>query len=113
MGENKEYLTHPEEMGSIHISEEVLAAVASGAVSEVEGISGLMSSGGKKAVSKGVRLQMDESGATIDVYVMIRFGYAIPDVAEKIQSNVIASVEAMTGFTVKAVNVHVGGISVQ
>lgn len=113
MGDNRDYLTHPEEMGSIHISEEVLASIASGAVSEVEGISGLMNITGKKTSTKGVRLQMDEEGATIDVYVMIRFGYAIPDVAEKIQTNVASSVEAMTGFTVKAVNVHVGGVSVQ
>ena len=38
MSENKEYMTHPEELGCIHISEEVLASLASGAVAEVEGL---------------------------------------------------------------------------
>ena len=113
MGDNKEYLTHPEEMGSIHISEEVLASIASGAANEVEGISGMMTLAGKKTAAKGVRLQMDENGATIDLYVMIRFGYAIPEVAEKLQISVASSVEAMTGFKVKAVNIHVGGVSIQ
>ena len=39
MGENKDYMTHPDEMGCIHISEDVLASIAAGAAAEVEGIS--------------------------------------------------------------------------
>ena len=31
MGENKEYITHPEELGCIHIYEDVLASIAAGA----------------------------------------------------------------------------------
>jgi uncharacterized alkaline shock family protein YloU len=113
MGENKEYLTHPEELGSIHISEEVLGTIAAGAAVEVEGISGMMSGSGKKAGSRGVRMTVDEDGAVVDLYVMIRYGFAIPEVAERAQSAVSAAVEAMTGFTVKAVNVHVGGVTMQ
>lgn len=113
MGENKEYLTHPEELGCIHISEDVLASIAAGAAAEVEGISGLMNLATKKTSARGVRLAVDDDGAEIDLYVMIRYGYAIPEVAEKIQNAVSSSVEAMTGFAVKAVNIHVGGISFQ
>ena len=98
MGENKEYMTHPEELGCIHISEDVLASIAAGAAAEVEGISGLMNLA---------------EGAVIDLYVMIRYGYAIPEVAEKIQNAVSGAIESMTGFSVKAVNVHVGGVSFQ
>ena len=36
MGENKDYMTHPEELGCIHISQDVLASIAAGAVAEVE-----------------------------------------------------------------------------
>ena len=36
MGESKEYMTLPEENGSINISEEVIAAIAVGAVRDVE-----------------------------------------------------------------------------
>ena len=56
---------------------------------------------------------MDDEGAVIDLYVMIRYGYAIPEVAEKLQSAVAAAIESMAGFAVTAVNVHVGGISLQ
>lgn len=110
MGENKEYMTHPEELGCIHISEDVLASIAAGAVAEVEGISGLMN---VKSNAKGVRLTADEDGAVIDLYVMIRYGYAIPEVADKLQSAVSGAIESMTGFDVKAVNVHVGGVCFQ
>ena len=56
---------------------------------------------------------VDEEGAVVDVYILIRYGYAIPEVAGKIQNAVAAALESMTGFAVKAVNVHVGGVSFQ
>ncbi len=113
MVENREYITHDEELGCIHISEDVLAAVSAGAAAEVDGISGMMNLVAKKSGAKGVRVTVEENSAIIDLYVMMRYGYAIPEVAEKIQNAVASAVEAMTGFTVKAVNVHVGGISFQ
>ncbi len=113
MGDNKEYMTHPEELGCIHISEDVLASLAASAAVEVEGISGMMNLATKKSNAKGVRLSVDDDGASIDLYVMIRYGYAIPEVAEKIQNAVSGEIESMTGFAVKAVNVHVGGVSFQ
>ena len=113
MGENKDYMTHPEELGCIHISEDVLATIAGGAASEVEGIGGMMSLATKKSSARGVRVAVDEDGAVIDLYVMIRYGYPIPEVAEKIQNAVSTAVVSMTGFAAKAVNVHVGGVSFQ
>ncbi len=113
MGENKDYITHIEELGCIHISEDVLAAVAAGAAAEVEGICGMMNVTTKKSAARGVRVSVENDCAVIDLYVMLRYGYAIPEVAEKIQAAVASSIEAMTGFGVKAVNVHVGGVSFQ
>ena len=113
MGENKDYMTHPEDLGCIHISEDVLATIAGGAAMEVEGIGGMMSLATKKSSARGVRIAVDEEGAVVDLYVMIRYGYPIPEVAEKIQNAVSTAIESMTGFTAKAVNVHVGGVSFQ
>ena len=42
MADSKEYMTLPEENGSINISEEVIAAIAVGAAREVEGVTGMM-----------------------------------------------------------------------
>ena len=64
MGESKEYMTLPEENGSINISEEVIAAIAVGAVRDVEGVSGMVTAMGgsvtdlvhnKKNAQKGAK----------------------------------------------------------
>ena len=123
MSENRDYLTLPEENGSIHIAEEVIAAIAVGAVREVEGISGMMTGMGssvtdlvnKKSAQKGTRgVRIDMTGDTVslDLYVMVRYGVAIPEVAENAQKAVMSAVEAMTGCIVGAVNIHVGGITI-
>ena len=38
MGEGKEYVSRSDELGNIHISEEVLAVIAAAAALEVEGV---------------------------------------------------------------------------
>ena len=123
MADNKEYMTLPEENGSINISEEVLAAIAVGAVREVEGISGMMTNLGgsvadlmssKKNAQKGprgVRIDMTGAALVLDLYVTVQYGTAIPEVAENAQKAVSSAVEAMTGCPVEAVNIHVGGVT--
>ena len=65
MAENKEYITRQESMGTIQISEDVVASIASAAVQEVPDVTGLMGAnvsdfmGGKKMTAKGVRVEMD------------------------------------------------------
>ena len=123
MGESREYMTLPEENGSINISEEVIASIAVGAVREVEGVSGMMTNLGgsvtdlvnnKKNAQKGVRgVRIDMTGAalTLDLYLTVRYGIPIPEVAENAQKAVVSAVEAMTGCAVEAVNIHVGGVT--
>ena len=115
MGDNKEYLTHPEENGSINIAEDVVSAIAVGAVCEVEGVAGMLSGGNvsdlmKKGQSKGVHLEMDGEAVRLDLYITVRYGNPIPEVAQNAQRAVASAVEAMTGFQVSAVNIHVGAI---
>ena len=122
MADNREYLTHTEQDDSISISDDVLVAIASKAVSEVEGVGSLMNQTMteqlteqimRKKIGRGVRVESMDGEIVLNVYIMVRYGYAIPEVAEKIQNAVASAIEAMTGFAVKAVNVHVGGISFQ
>lgn len=111
MNENKEYITHPDEMGCIHISEDVVCAVAASAAAEVDGVSAMMNASGKKGASRGVLITVAEDKAAVDVYLIVRYGQPIPEVAENVQCAVASAVEAMTGLTVGCVNVHVGGVS--
>jgi len=123
MGENKEYMTLPEENGSINISEEVIAAIAVGAVREVEGVTGMMTNLGgsvsdllnnKKNAQKGaksVKIDMSGSDLVLEMDLTVQYGHPIPEVAENAQKAVIAAVEAMTGCTVSAVNINVGAVT--
>ena len=123
MAENKGYMTLSDEQGSIHISEEVIAAIAVGAVREVEGVSGMMGNLGtsvadlvtnKKGAqknAKGVKIEMTENGLILDLSLTVAYGHAIPEVAENAQKAVASAVSAMTGCTVETVNIHVGGVT--
>jgi len=108
-----------DEEGSIKIADEVVGIITGLAATEVEGVAG-MSGGlaggiadmlGRKSLSKGVKVEVADETASVDVYVIIEYGNSIPDVAWKIQDNVKQAIEGMTGLDVKAVNVHVRGVN--
>lgn len=111
-------ITNATEIGDVRISEEVVAIIASVAAMEVEGVAG-MSGGiaggiaeilGRKNLSKGVKVEVGEKEAAIDVYVIIEYGSRIPEVSWNVQEKVKQRVEAMTGLNVVEVNIHIQGI---
>ena len=107
------------EVNGIKIAEEVVAKIAGIAAAEVKGVFG-MNGGlvegfseifGKKSFSKGVKVQVTEKDATIDLYIIVEYGCRIPDIAWEIQNRVKTSVENMTGLKVLEVNIHVQGVN--
>ena len=119
MSENKDYLTQDREFGTVNISEEVISTIAALAIDEVEGVCGLSSSAGaelaemlgRKSLSRGIRLTVEEQSVRVECYVIVLYGYAIPEVSRNIQDSVTSSIESMTGLHVEEVNVSVTGIS--
>ncbi len=119
MSENKEYVSRSDELGNIHISEEVLASIAAAAALEVEGVSALAANLGrdiaellgKKNLAKGVHVHMDEEKVTVDLSVLLASGHTIPEMGRAVQDSVRNAVESMTGLEVAAVNVTVTGIT--
>lgn len=120
MSENKEYVSRSDELGNIHISEEVLAGIAAAAALEVDGVSGLAANlgsdiaellGGKKNLSKGVHITVEEESVRVDVSILIKYGYTIIDVAKEVQNAVFSAIENTSGLTVECVNVHVLGVT--
>ncbi|NLB89286.1 MAG: Asp23/Gls24 family envelope stress response protein [Syntrophomonadaceae bacterium] len=109
------------EYGVIRIADEVVATVAGLAASDVEGVAA-MSGGwstdlveklGRKNFGKGIRVEVIGDETKIDIYIVVEFGYAIPEVAANVQKEVKVAVETMTGLTVSAVNVHISAVSVK
>ena len=46
----------------------------------------------------------------MDLYIIVKFGVRIPDVALNVQEKVKNAIESMTGLSVVEVNVHVQGV---
>ena len=123
MEENKDVEENLEEISiegndTIKISNETVATYAGIAVSEVPGVyvmaggfaAGITESlSGKKNLAKGIKVDVEEKNAKIDVSILVEYGARIPEVAYEIQTRVKKSVENMTGLKVLEVNVHVHG----
>jgi len=105
--------------GSIRISEDVVKIIAGLAASEVPGVAamsggiagGIAEKLGRKNLSKGVKAEVGEKEATIDIFVILEYGAQIPKVASEIQVGVKNAVENMTGLKVLEVNVNVQDVS--
>ena len=119
MSENKEYVSRSDELGNIHISEEVLSAIAAAAALEVTGVSSLAANLGsdiaellgKKNLAKGVRVKLEEDRVEVELSVLMGYGNTIPEVGKAVQEAVKNAVESMTGLEVANVNVNVSGIA--
>ena len=101
MGENREYLTQSASDGSINISEDVVVAIASEAIGEIEGVGAMMTTMteqlteqfmGKKP-ARGIRMDIQDGEITLDVYLTVKYGFAIPETAAKVQDAVMSAVE--------------------
>ena len=109
------------EIGAIKITDEVVAIIAGIAATDVPGVAG-MSGGiaggiaealGRKNLSKGVKVEAGEKEAAIDLYIIVEYGFRIPDVAWSIQEKVKKAVETMTGLNVIEVNIHIQGVNIE
>ena len=123
--ENKEEIVELEneiktENEGIKISDDVVAVIAGVAVSEVQGVASMAGGfaggisevfSGKKNMAKGIKVDVTENTAKIDVNIIVEYGSRIPDVAFEIQNRVKKAVENMTGLKVEEVNVHVQGVN--
>ena len=105
---------------NLTISEDVIGIIAGLAAAEVEGVSGMTLGfvdginqilGSNKKYSKGVKIELEGNEVIIDLFVIVKYGVKIPDVAFSIQNSVKGSVETMTGLKVKAVNINVQGVT--
>ena len=100
--------------GKITFAPDVIATIASLAANEVEGvdslggtvvegITGMLS---KKSMTKGVKVDINDNTATIDISAIIKY-----EVSTNLQRKVKSTIENMTGLNVTAVNVFVQAIA--
>jgi len=121
MPESKGYIKSSDEKGSINICQNVVAVIAAAAAVENDGVYGLYQSpgrelttvSGKKGLSRGIRININEENISVDVYFIANLGYAVNEVGEAVQKAVKTAIEEAVGVTVSAVNIHICGVSLK
>ncbi len=107
-------------VGEVKIADEAVAMIAGIAACETDGVDSMADNIsrnianklGVSAVSKGVRIDITDNSAVIDLNIVIKYGYNIPEVTSGVQEKVRDAVESMTGLSVTGVNIHVADIKI-
>ena len=111
--------TVADDIGEIHVADEVLCIVASLAAQEVPGVYSMSGGitdeinnflGKEESAAKGVRLRYEGKQVHVIVYLNLQYGYCFPEVALAVQEKVKKAVEEMTSYEVQFVDVHVEGV---
>lgn len=111
------------ERGTTTIADSVVSKIAGIAARDVTGVHAVGNGaaralgsireripGGSTNYSQGVRVDVGQSEAAIDVEIVAEYGAAIADVAEAVRTNVSGSIERMTGLKVIEVNIDVNDV---
>lgn len=106
------------DLGMIRIHKNVIASIAALAATDIEGVkrvgsnltSGLLEIVGKKVYS-AIKVEFSKNDEVkVDVPLIIKYGYNIPEVANRAQENIRNNLEKMSNLTVKDINISVKGI---
>lgn len=106
-------------IGEVQIADEVVAIIAGLAATEVEGVAAmagnitneLVGKLGMKNLAKGVKVEVSEASVVVELSIMMKYGYSIPDTSQTVQEKVKAAIENMTGLTVSEVNIRIAGVN--
>ncbi len=119
MADSKQYITQALENGSVQISEDVIAAIITRTVKEVEGVAGLdVKPGsdiaeliGKKYWGKGMKIAISQDNAmTVDCNITVQYGQSVVNAAKAVQDALCAALSSVAGVTALQINVNVCGI---
>ena len=107
-------------MGQVQIADEVVAIIAGLAATEVEGVASmagnitneLVSKLGKKSLSKGIRVKVEDGIVNVNVALNMAYGYSVPKTCKKVQEKVKAAIENMTGLEVEKVDIQIANVSI-
>ncbi|NLY11547.1 MAG: Asp23/Gls24 family envelope stress response protein [Firmicutes bacterium] len=110
------------ELGSIYISEQVIATFCGVAAMECYGLVGMAPRNVQEGLSellrrdnydRGVDVQLyDDNSIGLRLYVVVQYGLKISEVAKNIQERVRYTVEKHLGLNVRNIDIRVQGVRV-
>jgi len=107
------------ENGRTTIADTVVAKIAAIAAREIPGVHELVPHSAASAIAgltqrvtgdvrtAGVRVDIGEQEAVIDVRMVVEYGISIPQVAEAVRRNIMNRIQGLTGLSVREVNIEV------
>lgn len=109
------------ELGNIRISDDVVKTIAAKAASDVEGVYKLAGGVadevskilGKKRPTNGVKVEVGEKECSIEIFIVVEYGYLISEVAHDVQKAVLQAVSELSGLKVVEVNVYVQDVKIR
>ncbi len=108
-------------IGKVQIADEVVAIIAGLAATEVKGVAAmagnitneLVGKLGMKNLSKGVKIDVLDDVVSVDMDLVLQYGYNIPDTCKKVQDRVKTAIENMTGLQVSDVNISIASVELE
>lgn len=111
------------EDGKTTIADSVVSKIAGVAAREIEGVHAMGSGGAGRAIgaikgklgsqagaSQGVKVEVGERQAAVDLDIIVEYGVSVPDLADGIRKNVKSRIEGMLGLEVVEVNIAVNDV---
>ena len=111
-------LQDDDNIGSVKIADDVVAMIAGYAALETDGVSSLAGNAtgellnrvGVKTLQKGAKVEVVDHVVSVELAVILCYGYNIPATSSKIQEKVKSAIETMTGLEVSDVNIRIAGV---
>jgi uncharacterized alkaline shock family protein YloU len=106
------------DLGTVRIHNKVIASIAALAAMEVDGVKGvdkglklsLFEFFGKKLFG-GIRVGIDKNEELkLEIPLVVKYGFNLPEIANKVQENVHQALEKMTNLAIKDININIQGI---
>ena len=107
------------DLGTVRIHKDVISSIAFIAAQEIEGVKRV---GFKIPLSNkllqvlgirypGIRVGIEKNGEVrLNISLIIKFGFNIPEVSSRVQENVRLSLEKMSSVSIRDINISVIGI---
>lgn len=108
------------ELGNIKIADDVVKTISAKAAQDVSGVYKLAGGVadevskmlGKKRLTNGVKVEVGEKECSVEIYIIVEYGYQISEVAQNVQRDVLTAINNMTGLKVVEVNVFVQDVKI-
>ena len=106
-------------VGTVKITDEVIATIAAIAATDVDGVAAVgtgitrekAARIGARAIAKAVQVSIEDENINVRMIITVSYGSSIPETTLKVQKKVKSTLETMTGLTVNEVQISVADVA--